>query len=259
MLNQKNNIYLNKGEIINFSDVNKRAWEYKSYEYWVQKYGEPYELGENIATQPNVYLKKYLSCFENFLDASVLNICGSYGKLAVACACKGAKVTVVDISIDGKRFADEMAKGAHVELSYVNSDFMEFESQEKYNVAFSYIGVIHYFSDIQMFFEKTYSMIEDGGYLILSDFHPFLKVLFSEKERSDGDYFDSSPFYGDMPYASFFDDEDYPKCVYREYTISEIINALIKSKFEIEHFAEIPFNKEKYPCEFIVKARKRRR
>lgn len=61
------------------------------------------------------------------------------------------------------------------------------------------------------------------------------------------------------PMPVFFDDEDYPKCVYREYTISEIINALIKSKFEIEHFAEIPFNKEKYPCEFIVKARKRRR
>ena len=104
-------------------------------------------------------------------------------------------------------------------------------------------------------------MVKEGGYFILSDFHPFLKIMYSEKERLQGDYFDSSPFYGDMPYAKYFDncEDEYPPCIYREYTMSEILNALVENGFEIEHFSEMPFKNEKYPCEFIIKARKRRR
>lgn len=41
--------------------------------------------------------------------------------------------------------------------------------------------------------------------------------------------------------------------------MSEIINALVENDFELEHFSEIPFRNEKYPCEFIIKICKRRR
>lgn len=254
------NIYQIDGKNINFSDINKKAWEYKSYEYWILKYGSPKKLGMKIAEKPDLFLKKYLDYFENFENESILNICGSYGKLAVACACKGAKVTVIDISKDGKQFAEEMSKGAGITISYVLTDFLIYNSKEKYDIAFSYTGVLHFFCSIHAFFKKVYSLVEEGGYFILGDFHPFLKILYSEKERLYGNYFDSTPFWGDMPYAKFFDkSEEYPSCVYREYTISEIINALVESGFEIEHFSEIPFKNEKYPCEFIIKARKRRR
>lgn len=249
------NVYQIDGENVDFSVVNKKAWDYKSYEYWKLKYGKPQKLGHEIAANPQLFLKKYLKYFRSFENESILNICGSNGKLAVACACKGAKVTVIDISKDGKRYAEEVAKAAGTNISYVLTDFFSYDSKEEYDVAFSYIGVLHFFSSIHAFFEKVYSLVKEGGYFIFSDFHPFLKIMYSEKERLQGDYFDSTPFYGDMPYAKYFDiSEEYPPCIYREYTMSEIVNALVENGFEIEHFSEIPFKSEKYPCEFIIKA-----
>lgn len=254
------NVYKINGEDVDFSAVNKTAWDYKSYEFWQLKYGPPQKFGRKIAEKPDFLLEKYSDFFESLENKSLINICGSNGKLAVACACKGAEVTVVDISEDGKRYAEELAQAAGTKIIYDSVDFLLYNSSEKYDIAFSYIGVLHYFSSINDFFKKVSLLVKDGGYYILSDFHPFLKIMFSEKERSEGDYFDSTPFYGNMPYAEYFDnnEEVYPPCIYREYTLTEIINALLENKFEIERFSEIPFKTEKYPCEFIIKARKKR-
>lgn len=241
-----------------FTVINKIAWDYKTYEYWCGKYGNPSEFCERIVQNPKQFLIKYLDFFDDLEGKSVLNFCGSNGKLALACTCLGANVTVVDISENGKRYAEEAAESMGIDLNYISADILDYESKNEFDISFSYIGVLHYFKDINKLFEKIYSLTAKGGYYLLSDFHPFLKVMFSEQERINGDYFDSTAFYGDMPYAKYFVDceEEYPKCLYREYNLSEIINALIKSGFMIERFHELPFTNEKYPCEFIIKVRK---
>lgn len=47
------------------------------------------------------------------------------------------------------------------------------------------------------------------------DFHPFLKIMYSGKERLHGNCSDSIPFYGDMPCAKYFDNcnDEYPRCI----------------------------------------------
>lgn len=61
-----------------------------------------------------------------------------------------------------------------------------------------------------------------------------------------------------MAHARFFEDDirkQMPKCSYRKYTISEIINAIINVGFYLKRFDEHPaWTNEKLPGEFTAVA-----
>ncbi len=63
-----------------------------------------------------------------------------------------------------------------------------------------------------------------------------------------------------MAHARFFDEEircQMPKCSYRKYTISEIINAMIRCGFALERFDEHPaWTNLNVPGEFTAVAYK---
>ena len=65
-------------------------------------------------------------------------------------------------------------------------------------------------------------------------------------------------FEGEMAHARFFEEEirkQMPKCSYRKYTISEILNAVIEKGFVIKRFDEHPaWTDSRLPGEFTVVA-----
>lgn len=73
-------------------------------------------------------------------------------------------------------------------------------------------------------------------------------------------YFSKEIFEGEMAHARFFEEsirEQMPKCSYRKYTISEIINSVIDSGFTLRRFDEHPsWTNEKIPGEFTIVASK---
>ena len=74
-------------------------------------------------------------------------------------------------------------------------------------------------------------------------------------------YFSTEVFEGEMAHARFYDEEtrkQFPKCSYRKYTISEIINAVIGAGFSIRSFDEHPsWTNPNIPGEFTVIAEKK--
>jgi hypothetical protein len=59
-----------------------------------------------------------------------------------------------------------------------------------------------------------------------------------------------------MAHARFYDEEtrkQMPKCSYRRYTVSEIINAIIRNGFSLKQFDEHPsWENERLPGEFTA-------
>ena len=56
-------------------------------------------------------------------------------------------------------------------------------------------------------------------------------------------YFSTEVYEGEMAHARFYDEETrkrIPTCFYRRYTVSEIINAIIKNGFRLARFDEHP-------------------
>ncbi len=189
---------------------------------------------------------------------------GSNGRIAVPLAVLGANVTVFDISEENKRYALELADCADVSINYEIGDFNNVDLNRYGNVfdiAYLEGGILHYFHDLDLFFHSLYSIIKPGGKLILSDFHPFRKIVAigqsgKNTQIIDGDYFDSSIFNGDVAYKSYFPKDEqqlFPDCSLRYYTLSEIINAAINAEFNIREFNEHPnWENKKIPGEFTI-------
>ena len=247
-----------------YSAQNKEAWEYNAYEFWVRQDGTPAERAKKAIQDPIKMLKKYSEYFDTYENIRIANICGSCGKKAVPLAILGADVTVFDISEDNKRYALEVADAAKVSINFEVCDVLKIDLEKYRNyfdVVFMEGGVLHYFHDIHEFMNIMYSLLKDGGKMICSDFHPFSKIfdLVCAKQPTL-DYFSTDIFEGEMAHAHFFDEETrkkMPKCSYRRYTVSEIINAVISCGFTLKKFDEHPaWTNDKLPGEFTILAGK---
>lgn len=247
-----------------YSVQNKKAWEYNAYAFWVKQSGTPSERAKKDLENPVGMLKRYADYFDTYKDIRVANICGSCGKKAVPLAILGAEVTVFDISEDNKRYALEVAEAANVTINFEVCDVLEINT-EKYgnyfDVVFMEGGVLHYFHDIDAFMHMMYTLLKNHGKMICSDFHPFTKIAdLLDLEQPAMSYFSTEVFEGEMAHARFFEKEireQMPKCSYRKYTISEVINAVIDNGFILRKFDEHPaWTDSKVPGEFTIIADK---
>lgn len=250
--------------MVDYSVQNKKAWEYNAYDFWVKQSGTPTERAKRDLEDPIGMLKRYADYFDTYSGIKVANICGSCGKKAVPLALLGAEVTVFDISEDNKRYALEVAAAAKVDLQFEVCDILEIDRDKcgnYFDVVFMEGGVLHYFHDLNEFMSIMFALLKDEGKMICSDFHPFTKIAdILNLEQTTVDYFSTEVFEGEMAHARFYEEEirkQMPKCSYRKYTISEIINAVIDSGFTLQKFDEHPaWTNEKLPGEFTVTAKK---
>ena len=135
-----------------------------------------------------------------------------------------------------------------------------------FDIAYAEGGILHYFHDINRFFYVLYGILKSGGELILSDFHPFRKVLrtgptaSTKGDITQGDYFETLVHEDDVAYKGFFtekEQKDFPSCSLRFYTLSEVINAVIGAGFTLKEFNEHPhWEDKKLPGEFTIVAEK---
>lgn len=158
----------------------------------------------------------------------------------------------------------EVAEHANVKLDYQVCDVLEIDMNtygNSFDIVFMEGGILHYFHDIDEFMKAMYSLLRDNGKMICSDFHPFTKIIdtlgLQQKTMS---YFSTEVYEGEMAHARFFDDEvrkKMPLCSYRKYTISEILNSVIRVGFQVKQYDEYPsWENENVPGEFTLIATK---
>lgn len=243
-----------------YSMQNKKAWEYNAYDFWLREVGAPADRAKKILKDPAGALRRYASYFDRYEGIRVANICGSCGKKAVPLAVLGAEVTVFDISEENRKYALELAEAAGVQIDYQVCDVLEID-MEKFGACFDVVfmegGVLHYFHDIDEFMGIMHGLLMPGGKLICSDFHPFTKVMDAlNLEQPTMSYFAADVFEGEMAHARFYEEEirsGFPKCSYRKFTLSEIINAVINRHFTLRQFDEHPaWENPSIPGEFTI-------
>ncbi len=243
-----------------FSSNNRIAWDFKTYDYWLKRYGTPDVMARNLYNGKDNIFQKYYPYIGDIKGKKIACVCDSCGRLANSLVLNGAHVTVFDYSTSGKKYASECADCLQQKLEYINVDLSKKIETcgNKFDMVISTVGVLHYFLDINIFMENVASLLKDNGVYILHDFHPFLKLVDNKSlaVQINDDYFYSSPFYGYMPY-NFERSEKYPKCLYREYMLKDIFSSLL-TKFNISLFDELRYHEEKYPTSFVIKAIKRR-
>lgn len=244
------------------SVVNKEAWEYRAYEYWLKNDGLPEERAKIIMENPMAKLKQHGKYFCNIKGLKIANLCGSNGRRAVALALLGADLTVFDISEENKKYALELADCSNVKLDYIVGDLYDVDMRvygNYFDMLYLEGGILHYFHDINKFMEILFLMLKPKGQIILNDFHPFRKIIpINFFKSSVEDYFDTNIHSGSVAYKDFLDksgEEEFPNCLLRFYNISEILNSMIKAGFIIKEFNEDPsWSNKKLPGEITVYA-----
>ena len=245
-----------------YSRQNKAAWEFDAYDFWVKTAGTPSERAREDVADPVGMLRRYAKYFDKYEGVRIANICGSCGKKAIPLALLGADVTIFDISEDNKRYACETAEAANVRIHFEVCDILEIDlSKYKayFDVVFMEGGILHYFHDIDEFMKIMYALLKPGGKMICSDFHPFNKIQDSlGLEQPTMSYFTTEIFEGEMAHARFYEEDvrrRMPKCIYRKYTVSEILNSILQNGFTLKRFDEHPaWENEKLPGEFTAVA-----
>jgi 2-polyprenyl-3-methyl-5-hydroxy-6-metoxy-1,4-benzoquinol methylase len=256
----------------NQSEMNKKAWSYKAYEFWIQQLGLPEELSKDMIKDPIVHLRRHIKYLGDIKGKKIANLLGSCGKKAIPLAILGADVTIVDISEANKKYALELAKAAGVNINYILSDFIELNTKEMdntFDIVYLEGGILHYFSDLDTFSRKIFKLLKLGGKLVLNDFHPIRKIF---KERDvlqvsadglelTGDYFEKDLKLGEVAHKKYYQGdgtEEFPKCLLRYWTMGEIISSFASAGFFIEKLIEGPrFDSHKnIPGEFTLVASK---
>ncbi|MFP4384568.1 MAG: hypothetical protein ACLFST_04590 [Spirochaetia bacterium] len=115
---------------INQSQKNKKAWNYRAYEFWNMYNGTPKEYAAKLRSSSAGNInERYAGLFTEVKDKKILNALGSNGRKAVPLALLGAEVTIIDISAENRKYALELAKHAGVRIRYEVGDFINYENQ----------------------------------------------------------------------------------------------------------------------------------
>lgn len=251
------------------SEVNKKAWTYRAYEWWTKYNGSPKDAAKEMIENPQGWLSRHINYLGNVKGKRIANLLGSNGRKGIPLALLGADVTIVDISEENERYALELAKYAGVEIDYVICDLFELDIQ-KYNNYFDIVylegGILHYFDDINKLSNILMRILKNGGKLVLSDAHPIHKILCDKggnliMDGSYGNYFNNELVYGNVAYKTRFpenEQKDFPDCLLRYYTMGEIVTAIAQSGLIISELVEDP-REDKYknlPLSFTLVAYK---
>lgn len=244
------------------SMTNKSAWEYRAYEFWCKRDGTPKEKARKIRENPRASLKKHQLYFSQIKEMKIANLCGSNGRKAVPLSLLGADVTIFDISEENKRYALELANCANTSIEYIVGDIYDInltKYTDYFDILFLEGGILHYFNEIDKFMAILFSILKSNGKMILSDFHPLGRCIDPDLKFKPN-YFDNELQSGDLAYKHYFEEQEqrnFPNVSIMSYTLSEIINSVILSGFNIQKFDEHRgWKNENIPWEFTILSNK---
>ncbi|HEY0122826.1 MAG TPA: methyltransferase domain-containing protein [Rhizobium sp.] len=224
----------------NVTEANQRAWNAQRFNAWVSAFGSPEVEAARIIADPERVLRRLSPYLGEVTGKRICNVQGSHGRIAVALALQGAVVTVVDFSEENRRYALDLAAAAGVTIDYTLCDIMEADDRIKardFDVLVLELGILHYHQDIEGFFTVMCKLAGDGGTLLLNEFHPVQRKLFWTEGLRD--YFQTDLVEADVPNPDV-SGASLGRCLYRFWTMGDILTAIIRAGFTIVRLDEHP-------------------
>lgn len=275
---------------------NEMAWNQMAYEAWTYRFGTPSEASKKIKSDPisrlGLLSKYFLNINKDFpltetanyqenedfnyllKGKKIANLLGSHGTKAISLALLGADATVVDFSYENSRYALDLARECNVSIKYIVSDVLnmpEEEFTEDYDIVFCELGILHYFTDLNPFFNVAAKLLRQGGIFLIEDFHPISTKLITtkgKKHKITGDYFSTDIEETEVAYMKFVpgienlteqEKSSFQKAHLRKWTLGEIVTAIANNGFYIKTLeeSESPKPEDKgIPKLFTIEAKK---
>lgn len=233
--------------------INELAWNQMAYDAWVYRFGTPSEASKKILADPVSRLGLLSEYFIDTKDKKIANLLGSHGTKAVSLSLMGANMTVVDFSYENSRYALDLARACNTHIRYIVSDVLNIPEEEftaDYDIVFCELGILHYFTDLNPFFNVASRLLKKGGTFMIEDFHPISTKLITSKgkrHKVTGDYFSTAIEETDVAYMKFVpgmenltanEKSGFQKAHLRKWTIGEIVTSIANNNLCIKTLKE---------------------
>ena len=162
-----------------------------------------------------------------------------FGLDTLSWARRGARVSGLDFSAPALEAARQIAAEIGVEADFVCSDLydaVEALGGRRFDVVYTGLGAIGWLPDIRRWADVVATLVEPGGVLYLSEFHPFSWVFADEDLSIAHDYFHHRLEFDDS--AGSYADEQAVTVNNRteawHHTLGDVVSAVIDAGLTIE-------------------------
>lgn len=168
------------------------------------------------------------------------------GTDTLSLALDGAHVTGVDFSEQSLEIARALCQQLNLNVEFILANVLELQVliTRKFDIVYTSMGALCWISDIEKWAETVAFLLKPGGTFYVMDTHPFFNIY---DQDNNGELEIKYPYFS-QPEPLHFEDNfpDYADHTYipntktYEWTwsLSEIVNALIKNGLEIEFIHE---------------------
>ncbi len=241
-----------------YFEANKELWNQRTT---VHKDSSFYNLsgfkdGDSVLTP--VELKE----LGDVKGKKMLHLQCHFGMDSLDWARRGAEVTGVDLSDEAIREARQLADELSLDARFVCCNVYDLHPQliesskvsplrgdleGAFDIVFTSYGVVGWLPDLEKWAEIIYYYLKPGGIFYMAEFHPVV-WMFDDEFTHIKYYYENRELIVTENYGTYTDRQADIKG--KEYSwnhsISEVLNALIKTGLRIEFFNE--FMHSPYPC-----------
>lgn len=168
---------------------------------------------------------------------SLLHLQCHFGQDTLSWARRGARVTGVDFSPAAIRAARGLAQELELEARFLESDVLQLELEEQFDIVFSSYGVLTWLPDLERWAHTVESLLRPGGAFFLVEFHPALMMLDFEGGSLSYDYF-RRPYQEDVQGSYAAPEGPVHREHFWTHSLSDVITPLLDRGLTLLEFQE---------------------
>jgi SAM-dependent methyltransferase len=223
-----------------YEDANRSMWD-RLADVHSKSYGiDKFKAGESSIE--DIQLRE----LGDIKGKKLLHLQCHIGVDTLSLARDGAIVTGVDFSEKSLEHANRLSRETGIPARFIHSNVYDLEKHldEKFDIVYTTQGVLSWLRDLREWARIVSRYLEPGGILYVMEAHP-IAAIFDDTKKGPLEIIHPY-FHGDKP--QMWDDQapDYSDPTYRwdsptfnwQWTVSDIINAIIGAGLTLEFFNE---------------------
>jgi len=217
--------------------INKKTWNSKTDVHIASDFYDT----EGFLNGKNTLNEIELALLGDVSGKKILHLQCHFGQDTLSFARRGAIATGVDLSDKAIERAREFNTKLNLDAEFINCDVYDLPNhlEEQFDIVFTSYGTIGWLPDLNKWANVVSHFLKPSGKLIMADFHPVVWMFDNDFKEVFYSYFNVEPIIeAESGTYAERDAEISTETVTWNHPTSEVLNALINNRLEINSFNE---------------------